>query len=212
MRSRQRRGASRLRRQHGQRTPKKRILVLCEGTKTEPLYLEAVARSSASAIFELVVEGQGADPRTLVKSGAERRKEAERAKRRTSDPNELIDAVWCVFDVDSHPAVVDACRQAAANNVECAISNPCFEIWLLLHFQDHTAFVDRGVAVTTLRQHLPTYKKGSLILEDFAGRYVEARTRCQRLDDKHKGDGTALPDNNPSSGVWRLVDLIEGDY
>ncbi|MFE4059017.1 RloB domain-containing protein [Streptomyces sp. NPDC059096] len=26
--------------------------------------------------------------------------------------------------------------------MEAAVSNPCFELWLLLHFTDHHAFVD----------------------------------------------------------------------
>ena len=30
-----------------------------------------------------------------------------------------------------------------------------------------------------------------------------------RLDEKHRGDGTPAP-GNPSSGVWRLVESIEG--
>jgi hypothetical protein len=39
-----------------------------------------------------------------------------------------------------------------------------------------------------------------------ADRYDEARGWAVKLDEKHMRDG--LPGNNPSSGVWRLIDVI----
>ena len=39
----------------------------------------------------------------------------------------------------SHCAEV---ASAGANGIRLAISNPCFELWLILHFQDHTAWLD----------------------------------------------------------------------
>jgi hypothetical protein len=49
------------------------------------------------------------------------------------------DEVWCVFDVDEHPKLAEARDQANANGIQLAVSNPCFELWLLLHFQEHRA-------------------------------------------------------------------------
>ena len=39
-------------------------------------------------------------------------------------------------------------------------SVPCFEFWLLLHFEDIQAFHERGVIYNWLKVHLPRYEKG----------------------------------------------------
>ena len=41
--------------------------------------------------------------------------------------------------------------------------------------------------------------------DNLYARYDEARSRAQRLDTKHAGDGSP-PRSNPSSDVWRLID------
>ena len=50
--------------------------------------------------------------------------------------------VYCVFDQDEHPTYKEALssiKDAMPGNIFCAITSvPCFEFWLLLHF-DFTA-------------------------------------------------------------------------
>ena len=47
-----------------------------------------------------------------------------------------------------------------------AVSNPCFEVWLILHFADCAAGISSPkAAAEKLRRHLPDYSKGAL---DFA--------------------------------------------
>ena len=36
--------------------------------------------------------------------------------------------VWCVFDIDEHPKVLEASQQAMDNGLKVAISNRCFEL------------------------------------------------------------------------------------
>jgi RloB-like protein len=61
-----------------------------------------------------------------------------------------------VFDVEwprNHPGLEEAVKQAYANGIKLAVSNPCFESWLILHFQNHAAWLDNNQA----RRHgLPT--------------------------------------------------------
>ena len=54
-----------------------------------------------------------------------------------------FDEIWCVFDTDQHPNLAQAINEAGQSEIEVAVSNPCFELWLVLHSQEQTAFIDR---------------------------------------------------------------------
>lgn len=189
------------------------MLVVAEGSKTEPQFLALVQPRCQAALVELVVIDETAtDPRSLVTRACSVKKHAERERRRTKDPNAILEEVWCLFDVDQHPFLKEARQQAQANGVNLAVSNPCFEIWLLLHFQDQTAYIERGDARRRLAAYLPNYDKTLPSLDPFEDRFEEARARAQSLARKHEGDGTSYPQDNPSSDVWRLIDSIGGAY
>ncbi|WP_278319566.1 RloB family protein [Clostridium tepidiprofundi] len=60
------------------------------------------------------------------------------------------DRVWCVFDVDINyntnraiqskiEEIQKAKKIADKNKIKLGISNPCFELWYLLHFEYTTA-------------------------------------------------------------------------
>lgn len=201
------------RRPVGTKDPKRRVVVVAEGEKTEPQYLALLRPRCVAALIELdVVDEPATDPRSLVRRAVDIKAEANRAFRRTKDPNDLVDDVWCVFDVDEHPFLHEATQHARDNHVQVAISNPSFELWLLLHFAPQTAFLTRDEARRRLRQHLVGYDKTLPSLDPLEGRFADARARADALDRKHEGDGTRFPDNNPSSGVSRLIDAIEGGY
>ena len=197
----------------GIKEPKKRVLVLAEGSKTEPQYLALIQPRCKVALVELVlVDERATDPRSLVRRACEIKSEADRERRRTKDPNAALEEVWCVFDVDEHFFLSEARQQARDNDIQLAISNPSFEIWLLLHFQNQTAYVERGDAKYRLSLHLPGYDKTLSSLDPLEDRFEEARARAQALARKHEGDGTEFPHDNPSSEVWRLIESIEGAY
>jgi hypothetical protein len=44
-------------------------------------------------------------------------------------------------------------------------------------------------------------------VDTLVDRYEMAKARAIRLDAKHEADGSP-PGSNPSSGMWRLVDMI----
>lgn len=81
------------------------------------------------------------------------------------------------------------------------VSNPCFELWLLLHFVDH-----RGASASyrqlrpKLIKHVPEYDKCQLEFDQFAAGLEDAVDRAERLDPSGQDH-----DRNPSTGVWKLV-------
>jgi hypothetical protein len=201
------------RRNVGRREPRKRVVVICEGEKTEPTYLRLLNIRTREALIELeIVDEPATNPKKLVERACSLNRAAAKEQRRTKDPNARIDEIWCVFDVDEHVLLREACQQALDNRVRLAVSNPSIEVWFLLHFQDQWAHIHRHEALRVLRDHLPRYDKGFVDVEDLLGRFDAARSRAQRLDVKHQGDGTQFPDNNPSSDLWKLVQSLKAEY
>jgi len=148
----------------------------------------------------------GGDPKALVERAVQKRSEAVKAASQRHDSYLSYDQVWCVCDVDEHARLNDALQQARDNGIDVALSNPCFELWALLHFQDQTAYIERGAVQHLCRGHMPGYKK-ELPCEALMERHSEAADRAARLDRLHESRGT--PGGNPSTGVYRLVEEIK---
>lgn len=194
-----------LRRRPPSRDPRPRILVLCEGQVTEHEYLEAFRLEEQNQLVEVEVDNQGGSPKTLVERAALRKKDAAQDAERMRDDNLKYDKVWCVFDVDNHPKLLDARQQARDNNICLAISNPCFELWLLLHFCDHTAHVERKPAASLLRKYIKGYNK-HVPFDVLRDGYGEAVGRAQHLEKRHSEAGPA--GDNPSTTVYKLTEQI----
>src|SRR5271156_3507691 len=129
----------RLRRRRPFREVKRRILIICEGEVTEPKYFNDL-RHLTRSLIELSIE-PGGTPKTLVERAVDLKKAAARDAKRGKDENLKFDVVWCVFDVDEHPYLAEAQQQARVNGIKVAVSNPCFELWALLHFQEQHAYI-----------------------------------------------------------------------
>ncbi|HET7230392.1 MAG TPA: RloB family protein [Longimicrobium sp.] len=194
-----------LRRRAAFRDPLPLVLVVCEGKVTEPEYIDGFRLAHGANTVRVDVRSPGGDPRALVERAVALRAEAEADARRSRDANLAYDEVWCVFDVDEHPRA-DAARQLAAmEEIRLAVSNPCFELWLLLHLADHGAHVTAAQVGKLLRKQLPGYDK-HLRFNDFATGYADAVRRAESLGRRVADGGRA--EGNPSTGVHRLTERI----
>ena len=194
-----------LRRRRPFTEPRPRVLVCCEGKVTEPSYFNGLKREGHNNLLHVEVKPAGVAPKTLADYAVERKDEAERKARRQKDDNLRFDEVWCVFDVDAHEHIPDARQQAAANHVNLAISNPCFELWLLLHFQDQRPHIERDRVQSACRDHMPGYKK-EVPFQLVFPHYQEAVERALALDNWQQEQGR--PGGNPSTDVYRLTTRI----
>ncbi len=174
-------------------TQRKIVLIVCEGKETEPQYFNGLRVDCKNPRVTIKIANEHGVPRTIV--------EIAKTHKHQFD----YDSVWCVFDVDEHPNIPDARQMARDNGIKLAISNPCFELWLLLHFTEPPGCHDRKMIKRRLKGYIEGYDKkvdfGMLKpgLED-------ALRRAKRLD-KQAGD-LGKPDCNPTTGVYRLVEVI----
>ena len=205
------RGSASLRRPGPSRSAKRRVLVLCEGSETEPTYLRFIATCATSTLVE-IDDNDLTSPKQLVDRACRLLAESKSLAEKTADPNALYDEVWCMFDVDVHPMIHEALNKAASSGVRLAVSNPCVELWFLLHFQNQSAYIECASALHNMKQHSPSYSKSSFAFLSLQGRYADAKGRAQQLEAKHLGDRTAFPQNNPSSDVWRLIEAVGATY
>lgn len=139
-----------LRRQVESKVPKPKIVIYSEGEKTERDYFHAMKRSFHSMVVDIeIIEGAGV-PLTIARTAARAAQLARSQDRSQSYAKR--DEFWAVFDRDEHPNIQEAiscCRNA---NVGVAFSEPCFELWLILHFQDYDRSDDRY----NVQKHLET--------------------------------------------------------
>lgn len=181
------------------------LLVFVEGLRTEEMYLIEWHRRYRDRVL-VTIDPYRAGPLQLVERAVEvQRAEAYEVRRGRGRAH---DQVWCVFDRDEHPNFESAVDLAMRHGIHLAMSNPCIELWFLLHFEDQAAFIDRRDAQARAEKVLSCSKVLSrAALEALTDRYDEAKSRAVGLDEKHHGDGSP-PGSNPSSGLWRIVDQV----
>ena len=193
------------------RTPRRRIAfreqrsvirIHTEGSITEPQYLNIIAGSGVS----LDIGTTGATtPMALVQQARD-----EVRWNRRAHADDRFDEIWCVFDRDEHPHFEGAIREARDSGIQTAPSNPCFELWLVLHVGPQTAHIHRH-AIQRRCQDLGLVDGKALVeeaLSKLIEGYPEAKKKAQALDRMHKESGS--PEGaNPSSGVWRLIDRLQ---
>lgn len=188
--------------------PKPRILVFCEGQNTEPQYIVAFRQWCRNPRVDVEIAKERGVPLTLVTSAKERKRRAESEARKARDANISYDEVWCVFDVDEHPKLKEAQNLAHAYGLRLAVSNPCFELWLLLHFRESPGMRHRHDLQKMLAGFIPDYDK-HVDFELFKSGYPPAVKRAQRLDEQASDDGEE--GRNPTTGMYRLTQSIQQD-
>src|SRR5262245_11521235 len=100
-------------------------------------------------LVELHIEGMGAAPQTIAQKATTVRK----ALSKSEDSFEKYDQVRVIIDRDTHPRFDDAVSNCLAAGVYVARSNPCFELWLILHFETF----DKPGKSSDLQKHLETF-------------------------------------------------------
>ena len=203
--------AAELARSKARRAPYDKVLIVCEGEKTEPYYFNDLKNYYGLNSANVEVCGDcGSDPRSIFLHARQRYREEK-------DAGDAFDRVFCVFDKDTHrgyQSTVDEIARATPKTVYSAVTSvPCFEYWLLLHFTYSTRPYEAlpgnsacNQVLTELRSYLTDYSKGagnifSRLREqlDFAKHNA---ARAQKASETNHSD-------NPSTGVHELVEFLQ---
>lgn len=179
----------------------RRILVVTEGTLTEPQYVEGLSRylrnAGATAIVKSVAVGK--DPMKVVRKCIEIRDKA------ASDGKDYHDCV-CLVDVDQHEALPAACQLANKESVLLLVSNLKFEAWLRWHVEEKRSALS-STHLDGLAAKLGLVTKKTLALT-FPFHAVHDACEIARRADPDLKPGRIGP--NPSSAMPILVELMLG--
>ncbi len=184
----------------------KTILIVTEGLKTEPDYLKGLRNHlKLKAVDIEIMKATGTDALSVVDYAIEMRDDRKiEARRGCTVP---YDSVWAVFDTeraDTNPKLKEAIHKAGVHKIDLAISNPCFEFWLLLHDEFTTApFVKCENVIRRIKdKYLPDYEKNNIPVESYIPKIPTAVRNAEQCQNYHKTAGT---DGNPSTDVHLLV-------
>ncbi|MGW1180359.1 RloB family protein [Streptomyces drozdowiczii] len=125
-----------LKRPKGVRPEQRRYLIYCEGECTEVQYFRGLKAELRTLPVSICVGSEHGEPKSLVRAAVQH---MGRASRSPQDRWTEYDEVWCVIDVEApvpHPGLDEALLLARRHGIEVVLTNPCFELWILLHFQD----------------------------------------------------------------------------
>jgi RloB-like protein len=216
------RKAAKLERQANIRFASKRILVVCEDSKSALYYLQAywknLHRNENKALAHSVVmkAGDGSSPDMVLNT-------AENLAKKAVSEGDPYDTIYCVMDVDAHATLKPTVQTIRTNDYalkgfKAIVSNPCFEYWVYLHVKESDApfsakrtgksscdcVVDEIKKIAALQ----SYQKGNDRLFETLNGIVDgqknARTRSKRFLGSDKPE-----DTNPSTNFYELLDELE---
>ncbi|VAW61189.1 hypothetical protein MNBD_GAMMA10-2138 [hydrothermal vent metagenome] len=200
-----------LARKKNRRAPYERVLIVCEGAKTEPYYFQELIDCLELNTANVVVDGScDSSPNQVVAFAIKK----YRTEIKTGNG---FDKVFCVIDRDAHNTYENALtriQNLKPKGVFSAINSvPCFEYWLLLHFEFTTRpFVATGAKsscdnlIDSLSGFIPDYAKGEKnIYSGIAHQTNQAINWSKRALKQAKYNAT----NNPATYVHELVEYLQ---
>ena len=189
-----------------------RFLIVCEGTKTEPHYFEALIKNYISTVREVTIEGEGRATVALVDRTLEIKQELERKNAMS------FDRVWVVFDKDDFDDFNDAIKKANKLGFHSAWTNEAFELWYYLHFEYLDTGIGRADYIKKLEEAFKEklgdshfeYKKGNPDIYSLVQQYGRedlAKRFAQQLRGLYTGTDYAA--HKPCTMVDKLVEELE---
>jgi hypothetical protein len=165
------------------RPPRPVIIVLCDDTRTAVRYFDALKplyRQHVTIRTERAGSHGAAPPQLLVQAKSMLAAYAD---------SDVFTRLWLLLDTEhdeSRRSQALAARSAADGDLHVALSDPCFELWTLLHLEDTGAgFRDCAQVTSTLlnawqREFAEPTTKKQMPFERIVERHLDAAARAKR--------------------------------
>lgn len=191
------------------RSQRTTILIVCEDSLLAPDYFRAMKKDLGLTSVEIVGSDKaGTDPEYIV----------EHAKQRLKEASGGIEKAYCVFDgegkADNSRArryinAIHSINTSETKGIVDASSQPCFEIWILLHYIMTTAdFKDCNGVGKAIKGHLKTYSKktftGEKLYFELKEKTISAIRNAKSLKAQNKSNDRA----NPATNIHLLVEEL----
>jgi len=190
------------RRPSASRSYRKLFVIATEGDKTEPQYFDLFSSQTTTVTVKcLRSRGQSSPPEVL-----------KRMKEYIEDKGlKRTDEAWLVVDKDQwldDQLIKLHDWSMTQTNYWLAVSNPKFEIWLLMHFEDATGAATSRECSEKLSRYLPGYDKGRI---DKSKLKPGITTAINRAKQKDQPPCTDWPRSSGTT-VYRLVEKLMNSH
>ncbi len=187
------------RRSTGTRRYRKIFLISVEGSITEREYFRMHIFENRARTIKLLTDKHANSPLHVL----------ERMKKHLREhPLRASYEAWLVVDKDEWRD--DQLRPLHSwaqekENFGLALSNPKFEFWLLLHFEDGVGIASSQNCTQRLKKYVPDYKKGIDERKFTRERILRAIQRAKQRDNPPCAD---WPRSLGATTVYRLVEKL----
>lgn len=188
-------------------------LIVTEGTKTEPLYFQAIRdiiNQKYRDRIQLDISGEGDNTLSLF----------ERARDRVAKSANGYSHVWVIYDTDDFPAdhinrTAELCDAAGTDDTayHAIWSNQCIELWYLLHFGFYQSDIYRKAYGQKLTEQLKligagSYAKNRPDMFEILRPYMDsAIANARQLDSMNNGKTPASA--APGTKVFELIGVLK---
>lgn len=183
----------------GERRYRRMFILATEGSVTEPQYF-GLFNSNKTVIHVKCLKGQtkSSPPQVLARMEKHLQKEQLRPE----------DEAWLVVDKDDwSEEQLRSLYHWSLKKAQygLAVSNPKFELWLLLHFEDGNGIASSRQCTERLVKHLPNFSKGHVDVKRFtenidaAIQYAKMKDSPPCIDWPH----------HTGSTIYKLVERIQ---
>ena len=206
-----------LKRKAATRVRQPRILIVCEDSKSSAFYFEAMANDLRLSAVDVRGKECGSAPSSLFNYA---KNQYELSKKE----GKKYDAVYCVFDKDQptcFDATVTSINELKANKkpFSAITATPCFEFWLLLHFEydasPYAATGNKSICDCAISKLQPYWKevfgvdygknKRDIYTRLKGDKAAAAIQHAYRLADEN----VKINSNNPQTNMYVLVEYLQ---
>ncbi|MCB0522316.1 MAG: RloB domain-containing protein [Lewinellaceae bacterium] len=171
------------------------FFIIAEGEREEDYFLWFEQKSKRIRVEIIEREGKASAPKHML---------GRLQKFLPENAVQPGDQIWFVLDVDRwERESIEELRSLCTDypGWATAISNPCFEVWLLFHFNDKIS--GKATASKEFKQLLHEVTPGGYSIVKFAPKIESAAANARDADPTPEHD---YPDTPATTKVYRLAD------
>ena len=189
----------------GKKATKPLIILITEGqNETEKNYFGQFRKQDSLFNIKILRSGWATDPKHMLKNLESYWKEYELSEERGDQGYVVLD-----LDCDEKKAkLVEKLQKRSENNIRFIVSNPCFEVWFLLHYQCSThIYADGNEVIRELKKHIPNYQKNMDVFPILSGNLDRALKNADKLEAHFNKMGSPWPSDkcNPRTDAPEVV-------
>jgi hypothetical protein len=190
-----------------------RILIICEDGKRSVEYFEALCTDLELTSADVRVCGKecGSAPSSVYKYA----KEAIDTDIIAYGRDNAFDRAYCVFDKDNHAdyqrTLSDMKRNKGHKNIPVIpiACIPCFELWILLHFEASGKHLEPRELPKEIKKYLPKFKKESTSYSELYYQELKEKTaQAIKYSKIALKQTSASGTDNPSTNLHILIEDV----